>query len=147
MSHEVLETEDGGIVLCEAYRVETLVAFLYHDLFRGIAQRYIPKKCQNCGRYFLIQAGKYSDYCERPVEGADNKICREVGSRKRYDSKCKNDPIWQAYNRAYKAHYARYMKKKVTVAEFERWSARAVEIRAQAENGQIAFEEYQKEIR
>lgn len=29
---------------------------------------------------------------------------RDVGSKRRYDDKCKNDPIWQAYNRAYKAH-------------------------------------------
>lgn len=29
---------------------------------------------------------------------------------------CKNEPVWQVYNRAYKQHYARYMKKKMTVA-------------------------------
>lgn len=29
---------------------------------------------------------------------------RDVGSKRRYDDKCKNDPIWQTYNRAYKAH-------------------------------------------
>lgn len=59
----------------------------------------------------------------------------------------KNAPIWQTYNRAYKAQYAQYMKKKMTVSESERWSAWAVEIRTQTENGQIAFEEYHKEIR
>lgn len=147
MSHAVLERSSGGRVLCEAYHFETLGAFLYHNLFRGIAQRYIPKKCQNCGRYFLIQAGKYSDYCDCPTESDPAKTCREIGSRKRYDSKCKNDPVWLAYNRAYKAHYARYMKKKMTVAEFEQWSAWAVELRTRAENGEIDFESYQKEIR
>ncbi len=57
------------------------------------------------------------------------KTCRDVGSRRRYDDKCKNDPIWQTYNRAYKAHYARYMKKKMTISEFEEWSQFASEIR------------------
>ena len=100
---------------------------------------------QNCGRYFLIEADEYSDYCERMSEGG--KTCREIGSQKRYDSKCKNDPIRLTYNRAYKAHYARYMKKEMTVAEFEQWSAWAVELWTLAESGTLPFEDYQKNIK
>lgn len=55
----------------------------------------------------------------------------------------KRDPIWLAYNRAYKAHYTRYMKKKMTVSEFEEWSRQAVVWRIQAEQGKLKLTEYE----
>ena len=70
-----------------------------------------------------------------------------MGARRSYDDKCKNDPIWQTYNRAYKAHYARYMKKKMTVAEFEQWSRFASELRDKTIDGLIDFEKYYADIR
>jgi hypothetical protein len=139
MSHEVY-----GNRLCEAYEFDTLGAFLYVDFFKGLERNHLPRRCDNCGRYFLLPAGLYSSYCEQPAENTPGKTCREVGSRKRYDDKCKTDPIWLAYNRAYKAHYARYMKKKMTTAQFEQWSRYAVELRDKAESGELAIEEYQQ---
>lgn len=100
MSHEVY-----GNRLCETYAFDSLGAFLYVDFFRGLDRCYLPRRCDHCGRYFLLPAGKYSSYCARPLENAPGKTCRDVGARKRYDDKCKTDPIWLAYNRAYKAHY------------------------------------------
>ena len=38
-----------------------------------------------------------------------------------------------AYNRAYKSHYALYLKEKMTTARFEQWSRYAVVLREQAE--------------
>ena len=64
-----------------------------------------------------------------------------------YDDKCKNDPIWQTYNRAYKAHYARYMKKKMTISEFEEWSRFASVIRDKAIAGEILYDDYYTQIR
>jgi hypothetical protein len=139
MSHEVY----GGR-LCETYVFDSLGAFLYVDFFRGLERNSLPRRCDNCGRYFLLPAGKYSNYCERPLEDDPGKTCRDVGARRRYDDKCKTDPIWLAYNRAYKAHYARYMKKKMTTAQFEQWSRYAVELREQAESGTLEQAEYER---
>lgn len=47
-----------------------------------------------------------------------------------------------SYNRAYKDHYARYMKKKMTVSEFEEWSRFASDIQDKALTGEISFEQY-----
>lgn len=96
---------------------------------------------------FLLAAGKYSSCCNRPLKNEPGKTCRDVGSRKRYDDKCKNDPIWLAYNRAYKTHYARYLKKKMTTAQFEQWSRYAVELRQKAETGEMELVDYQRELR
>lgn len=147
MTYEVLDEGAGGPVLCEAYHFDTLGAFLYQDFFHGLAHHFLPNRCKNCGRYFLLAGGKYSDYCESPLAGEESKTCRDIGSRKKYDEKCRTDPIWLAYNRAYKAHYARYLKKKMTAAQFERWSRYAAELRDVAEHGELPYDEYQKKIR
>ena len=67
--------------------------------------------------------------------------------QEKYDDKCTTDPIRLTYNLAYKAHYARYMKKKMTVPEFEQWSAYAVELREKTLANKVGFEEYQDLIR
>ena len=139
--------ESGNSILCEEIKFTDLGSFLYYDFFHGIAQNYLPNRCKNCGKYFLIRGGWYYTYCDNPLADESDKTCRDVGSKHRYAEKCKNDPIWQTYNRAYKAHYARYMKKKMTVAEFEEWSRFASEIRDKALAGEIAFEQYYVDIR
>ena len=137
----------GNSILCEEIKFENLQSFLYFDFFNGIRNNYIPNKCKNCGKYFLILGGKYFSYCDRKLKEDPTKTCRDVGSRRRYGDKCKNDPIWQTYNRAYKAHYARYMKKKMTISEFEEWSRFASKIRDKTISGEIPFDEYYIQIR
>ena len=86
-----------------------------------------------------------AEYCERPVKYGEQH-CREIGSHKRYDDKCKNESIWLAYNRADKTHYARYLKRKMTTAQFEQWSRYTVELRQKAENSEMELADYQKEL-
>ena len=86
-------------------------------------------------------------YCLSLLPNDPTRTCRDVGSKRRYDDRCKTDPVWQTYNRAYKAHYARYMKKKMTAGEFEAWSRLASELRDRAAEDKIPFGEYCEEIR
>ena len=145
--HEVFAAEDGTLILCAGFDFDRLGAFLYEDFFRGLQEHFIPKCCSNCGRWFLLDAGIYSDYCELPLASDETKTCRMVSARKKYDTKCKEDPIWNIYNKAYKAHYARIAKKKMTKPEFEAWSRYAIELREQAERNEISFEEYVRAIK
>jgi len=145
--HEVFTPAGGAPFLCASFDFDRLGAFLYEDFFQGLAEHYIPKRCSNCGKWFLIDAGIYSDYCENPLAEDATKTCRMVSARKKYDTKCKEDPVWNIYNKAYKAHYARIAKKKMTKAEFEAWSRYAVELREQAERKEISFEEYVRTIK
>lgn len=145
--YKLLRDEHNAPILCNEIQFGDLQSFLFYDFFNGIKYNFIPNRCKNCGRYFLIRAGKYFSYCSRPLEDEPGKTCRDVGARKRYDDKCKTDPVWQIYNRAYKAHYARYMKKKMTVSEFEEWSRMASELRDKAIADEIPFEQYCAEIK
>lgn len=145
--YKVLKDARHQPILCERMQFSDLQSFLFYDFFNGIKRNYIPNQCKQCGRFFLIRAGKYFSYCDRPVKGEPSKTCRDIGARKRYDDKCKTDPVWQTYNRAYKAHYARYMKKKMTVSEFEQWSRMASELRDKAIADEVPYEQYYEEIR
>ena len=145
--HEVFAAEDGTAMLCAGFVFDRLGAFLYEDFFRGLQEHYLPKHCSNCGRWFLLDAGIYSDYCELPLANDETKTCRMVSARKKYDTKCKEDPVWNIYNKAYKAHYARIAKKKMTKPEFEAWSRYAIELREQAERNAISFEDYVQAIK
>lgn len=145
--YKVLRNEKTKPILCEEIKFANLESFLFYDFFNGIKKNYIPNKCKHCGKYFLIEGGKYFSYCDRPLKKETDKTCRDVGSRRRYDDKCKNDPVWQTYNRAYKVHYARYMKKKMTTPQFEEWSRFASKLRDKALAEQIQFEDYYAEIR
>jgi hypothetical protein len=95
----------------------------------------------------LLPSGKYSDYCENPLPDDPTKTCRTASARKKYDDKCKTDPVWSIYNRAYKAHYARYMKKRMTNADFEKWGRYAIDLRDKAEAGELTIGEYERLIR
>lgn len=145
--YKVLTDENKKPILCEEIKFSDLQSFIFYDFFYGIKRKYIPNKCKHCGKYFLIQSGKYTSYCDRKLKDDNNKTCKDVGAKRRYDDKCKNDPIWQTYNRAYKAHYARLMKKKMTTAEFEQWSRYAIELRDKALTGKLDFEQYYTDIR
>ena len=147
MRYEIVRWKHGVERLCETVFFDSLGAFLYVDFFHGLNRNYLPRKCENCHRWFLLAAGKYSSCCNRPLKNEPGKTCRDVGSRKRYDDKCKNDPIWLAYNRAYKTHYARYLKKKMTTVQFEQWSRYAVELQQKAETGEMELVDYQRELR
>ncbi len=145
--YKALKGKGGDLILCEEIGFNDLGSFLYYDFFNGIKQNYVPNLCKNCGRFFLIKGSWYYTYCDRKLKTEPDKTCRDVGSKRRYDDRCKTNPIWQTYNRAYKAHYARYMKKKMTVSEFEKWSRFASEIRDRALAGEILYEQYYADIR
>lgn len=145
--YKALNYENGDLILCEEIGFNDLGSFLYYDFFNEIKQNYVPNRCHNCGKYFLISGKWYYAYCDNPLRDEPDKTCRDVDSKRRYDEKCKNDPVWQTYNRAYKAHYARYMKKKMTVAEFEEWSRFASAIQDRALTEEMEFEKYYADIR
>lgn len=143
--YRAIDDKNGEQILCEEIKFNDLGSFLYYDFFNGLNQNFIPNLCKNCDKFFLICGAWYYTYCDNPLADEPEKTCRDVGSKRRYDEKCKNNPVWQTYNRAYKAHYARY--KKMTVAEFEEWSRFASEIRDRALTGGIPYEQYYADIR
>lgn len=134
-------------VLCKVSTFETIGTFLYTELFDGLETGFLPKKCRNCGKYFLLTSGYYNDFCDEIAPNEQYKTCKDVGARKKFDDKVKSDPIWLTYQRAYKTHYARVMKKKMSKFDFSDWTDMAIELRGKAIKGEISFKEFEKKIK
>ena len=151
VTHGVLEIEDGRgnkrQRLWEITEHDGIGSFLYSELFGGLQSGFLPKRCHNCGRYFLLTSGYTPDFCDELAPGETEKTCRDIGARKKYDEKIKNDPIWLAYQRAYKARYGRVSKKKITKAEFTVWADKAIALRGMALSGELSFDEYAAALR
>ncbi|WP_028515082.1 DUF6076 domain-containing protein [Ruminococcus flavefaciens] len=146
MGHTIIDTKKGPI-LCETYRFTSLGAFLYFELFKCIEEKFMPVRCKNCGRWFIMKNTTFSHFCKRLISSNPPKTCRDHAMSHNFKEKLKSDPIWEIYNRGYKQHYARFMKGKMTKAEFSEWGEYAIQLRQQAADGELEIEEYQKLIR
>lgn len=141
-SHLRIIEKNGKPLMTEHYWFKDWISIFYLDFIHGLQSNYIPKRCANCGRWFLIRGGKYLEYCSRPLENDPTKTCRDVGAQQSFDQKCKNNPIWEAHRRAYKTHFARRKKGRMTPDEFRIWVDNAIAWRGQAERGELDFDTY-----
>lgn len=139
--------KDGKPAITERYTFENTASFVYVDFLRGLRTNFVPKRCANCGRWFLIPGGKYLEYCSRPLELDPSKTCRNVGAQESYAQKCKENPIWEVHRRAYKTHFARQKKGIMTPEAFRIWADNAIIWRGQAERGELDFDTFYSMIR
>ncbi len=111
---------------------DRLVDFVYVEFMKGIQKGFIPKRCGNCGRWFLQEPGATYAYCDRIAPGESEKTCRDVGAAVSFQAKVRNNDIWKLHQRAYKKYHARVRKGTMTKGEFEIWARGAEELRNQA---------------
>ena len=60
-----------------------------------------PKKCLNCGRWFLTLDGRHTKYCDGIDPNSEKgELCRNVGNRKRkeFREKAEDNPYIKRYN-------------------------------------------------
>lgn len=127
--------EDGG-ALREEVTVQRLSHFIVLELGKALTYGSSPKRCRNCGRWFLKERGTAFEYCAGPAPGEEGKTCREVGARTSFGHKVKDNEVWKLHQRAYKKYYARVLKKTMSREEFQAWTREAEKLR------DAALEEY-----
>lgn len=128
----ILQSNQGERILCKKIGFSDLNSFLYYDFFRGLRHGRLPKKCNVCGKFFLLQNGEFQEFCSRPLLQKPYSTCIDIGTKKLTDDSCRNHPAWKAFNRAYRTHYSQYAEKKITREEFEIWVRNASRVRDQA---------------
>ena len=118
---------------CTAYclRAQEL-DFVYVELMKGLQKGFVPKRCANCGRWFLQMPGMTYAYCGEPAPGQDGKTCREIGATSSFRSKVQNNDVWKAHQRAYKKYFARTRKGTMSKGVFEMWSRKMETLRDDA---------------
>ena len=108
---------------------DRLLDFVYVEFMKGLQKGFVPKRCANCGRWFLQKPGATYAYCTGAAPGQDGKTCREIGASSSFRSKVENNDVWKVHQRAYKKYFARIRSGLMTKGKFEVWSRQAADLR------------------
>ena len=87
IQYAVLEPEGCQPELVEKMYFDRLLDFVYVELMRGMQKGFVPKRCANCGRWFLQYPGATYAYCDGPAPGQEDKTCREIGATASFQEK------------------------------------------------------------
>ena len=140
-------TEEGAVFIAEKATFSSLMDFLQTEFYRGLAKGNAPRRCHNCGRYFLLTAGYNTCYCNNIAPGETKRTCRKVGAhRKEAQGKEHRTPAQKEYARTYNRLKTRKQRKKISTAEWNTAVAAAQELVAQSERGELTDEELKRKL-
>lgn len=128
MQYAVLETDEGAEIVEKMY-FDRLLDFVYVELMKGLQKGFLPKRCPNCGRWFVQEPGMDFNYCANPAPQDPTKLCRDIGATSSFLDKKKNHEIWNIHQRAYRKYYARMLKKNMAKDVFFTWAEEAAALR------------------
>ena len=140
-------TEEGGVFIAEKATFNRLMDFLQTEFYRGLAKGNAPRRCHNCGRYFLLTAGYNTCYCNNIAPGETKRTCRKVGAhRKEAQGKEHRTPAQKEYDRTYNRLKVRKQRKKISTDEWNAAVAAAQSLVAQSERGELTDEELKQKL-
>ena len=125
----------------QLYEIDEIQDLFRFEFVKMIEHSIFIKKCKNCERFFIPRRRADAAYCER-VFGDGPRRCSEIGAMLRYEKKVAENPILEAYSKAYKRFNSRTRVKKMTQAEFLSWSEQARKRRDQCLAGELPFEDF-----
>lgn len=135
--------------LAKRLSFDSYFCLILTDFFEGLHYGHYPRRCEICGKYFLMQSARRQKYCSygiAPELYRGNKIsCRKYAAVLNRKEKAENDPIAAVYNRrcaAIRTECGRGTIKK-EFAETAKRLAKEHKLRAQRDN-RYAKEEYRK---
>jgi hypothetical protein len=128
----------GKLLIAEEVEFSYLSHFLYTDFYRGLIAGNMPRRCHNCGRYFLLNKGYDTCYCNNVAPGEKGKTCRKVGAHKKEARKEGKTPARLEYDKVYNRLKTRRARGKLSVDEWNAAVALALEYKDKAEAGKIS---------
>ena len=76
--------DNDNPVISRRHHYQSVVGLFRADLFEGLSVGHAPKKCLNCGQWFLTKDGRHTKYCDGIDPNSEKgESCRSVGNRKR----------------------------------------------------------------
>lgn len=135
-------TEEDKVFIAEKATFNGLTDFLQTEFYRGLAVGNAPRRCHNCGRYFLLTAGYNTCYCNNIAPGETKRTCRKVGAhRKETKGKANHTPAQKEYGKAYNRLKARKQRGKISEDEWNAAVAKAQELVDRSEREELMDEE------
>ena len=144
MAHQI---EAGKVILAEKAEFSYLSHFLYTDFYRALMAGNAPRRCHNCGAYFLLTAGYNTCYCNNLAPGETARTCRKVGAhRKEAKERASATPAQREYTKAYNRLKMRKQRGKISVDDWNNAVARAQDLKEQTERGELSDEELRRQL-
>ena len=140
------DEKTGKPKMAERSTFDDLIAFFYLDLTRGIAAGNLPRRCKNCGHWFVAVGGYNTQYCDRPILGQHGKTCRSVGAHETAKRKLR-EAAAKEYARTYNRLKGRKQRGTISTDEWNRTVAVAEELRAAFQAGEMAESEYCRKLK
>lgn len=137
--------------LAKRLNFDSYYSLILTDFFEGLHYGHYPRRCEICGKYFLMQSARRQKYCSygiAPELYRGNKIsCRKYAAVLNRKEKAENDPIAAIYNRRCAAIRTECGRGtiKVEFAETAKRLAKEHKLRAQTDD-RYAKEEYRKDM-
>ena len=141
-----LDEKTGKPKMAERSTFDDLIAFFYLDLTRGIAAGNLPRRCKNCGHWFVAVGGYNTQYCDRPILGQHGKTCRSVGAHETAKRKLR-EAAAKEYARTYNRLKGRKQRGTISTDEWNHIVAVAEELRAAFQAGEMAESEYCRKLK
>lgn len=121
--------------------ITNLYQLLYLEIVAMIESHIMIRKCKNCGKYFVVNNRK-TVYCDRIDDSGA--CCSAIGSNRTFQQKLAEDEALKLYTRAYKTHFARVRKKKMTQEDFSDWCSNAKGNLNKVRRGELAISTFQE---
>ena len=90
-------------IVAKRLNFDSYYSLILTDFFEGLHYGHYPRKCEICGKYFLMQSTRRQKYCPygiAPELYRGKKItCRKYAAVLNRKEKAENDPIVSLYNR------------------------------------------------
>lgn len=137
--------------LAKRLSFDSYYSLILTDFFEGLHYGHYPRRCEICGKYFLMQSARRQKYCSygiAPELYRGNKIsCRKYAAVLNRKEKAENDPIAAIYNRRCAAIRTECGRGtiKTEFAETAKRLAKEHKLRAQTDD-RYAKEEYRKDM-
>lgn len=90
---------DGG--LSSIYTIGNAISLFMFEVQHMLEHEVYPKKCQNCGEYFVPTGRRDARYCTYPSPQNRDRTCKEIGAQATRAKKEKEDDATREYRRKY----------------------------------------------
>ena len=121
--------DSGDYRLCECYETTMLQTLLKVDYYKALERGHMIRRCEYCGRYFLLAKAYHTKYCNMPAPDNPKYTCAQLGYRASgVKEAAGNNPYSQALRRCMDRVKKDQQRSNITVEERDRIIAKAQDI-------------------
>ena len=92
----------GTFKVYEYYEADRLQTMLKLDFYKGLEAGHLIRRCENCGRFFLLRKGYHTKYCDLPNPNNPKYTCAQLGYRlRKVKEEAEDSPLAQALYRCF----------------------------------------------